>query len=866
MPLPSPNLDNRDFRQLVEEARLRIKQSCPQWTDLSPSDPGMVLLELFAHLTETMIYRLNRVPDKMYIEFLRLIGTRLQPPAAASVRLVFSRAKAEDQTLLIPRGTRVTLNRSGSTSDALIFTTATDETIAQGATQVEVLAHHCDLIEGELAGTGNGLPALVIKAQRPPIVAPTGDERDLVVGVEATAAELGERVPAITYTGKIYRVWREVENFTNVSDDPYVYVADRMSGMLLFAPAARLVQADGKLEDTPQALAAIPGVGRTIRLWYRRGGGTEGNVEANTLTQLKDAITGVQVTNPSPATGGHAAETLDNALVRGPQQLYALQRAVTARDFELLAYNSQAIARAKALTRAALWTYAAPGTVEVLLVPVLPEETPGNQVTMDVLKTHQTEDTRLRVQQVLDERRPLGTTCLVNWAHYKTVRAAARIVVRREEDAQAVMQRVLERLYQTINPLPTRFNSTGWRFGQALRASDIYDVALKEPGVRWVDQVQLMVDEVPQDNVATIAADTTQLHTWYVGSGSILFRSLNDGEGWESAGRFDGELITIVKGHPSRPGLIAVATSVPNNGGSRLHISWDCAETWDATPAKSVALQVQDLAWTLRGDAPLLLIATSTGLFELSMQPDGSLVQVLVERTNQALGFYAVVAITDVRGNINVAVASQNASGVYLSSTGGASNTFRQIGLREDIRKLAIQQDNARLFLWAGAASPGGDDPGKGCFTWELLGAENPQEGWQGFGKNWSGGTVRAIAFTATKVLVASHRTGVLQLDLQARTTPWQEPDVDCGLPQRDRGRFLPVLALATDPKEPEKQRVMAGGAKGTFRDIARSDDGKITYASSSRKEFSDRVTLPATWLFVSGEHEIKVMSEDEAN
>ena len=100
-----------------------------------------------------------------------------------------------------------------------------------------------------------------------------------------------------------------------------------------------------------RALAAIPGAGREIRLWYRRGGGPEGNVEANTLTQLKDAITGVQVTNPSPAVGGRATETLENALVRGPQQLYSLQRAVTARDFELVAlYNSRAVARAKALT------------------------------------------------------------------------------------------------------------------------------------------------------------------------------------------------------------------------------------------------------------------------------------------------------------------------------------------------------------------------------------------------------------------------------------------------------------------------------------------------------------------------------------
>ena len=265
----------------------------------------------------------------------------------------------------------------------------------------------------------------------------------------------------------------------------------------------------------------------------------------------------------------------------------------------------------------------------------------------------------------------------------------------------------------------------------------------------------------------------------------------------------------------------------------------------------------------LRGGEPILLMATSAGLYELAVQPEGSPVQVLVDRTNQTLGFYAVVAGTDVRGGVNVAVAAQNTAGVYLSSTGGATNTFRQIGLRgEDIRELAIKQDGPRSFLWAGAASSGGDDPGKGCFTWELRGAEDPPEGWQGFGKNWTGGTCRSIAFVGTKVLVASHRAGVLQLDLHARDAAWQVSDVGCGLPLRDPGRFLPVLALATDPKDPEAQRVMAGGAKGVFC----SEDGGGTYTSSSSKEFSDKVTLPATWLFVSGEHDISVVGEDEAD
>ena len=90
MPIPTPNLDDRTFADLVDEAQRIIRQRCPDWTDLTPSDPGIVLVELFAHLTDVMLYRLNRLPEKAYVEFLRLIGVRLLPPGAASVTLEFS--------------------------------------------------------------------------------------------------------------------------------------------------------------------------------------------------------------------------------------------------------------------------------------------------------------------------------------------------------------------------------------------------------------------------------------------------------------------------------------------------------------------------------------------------------------------------------------------------------------------------------------------------------------------------------------------------------------------------------------------------------------------------------------------------------
>ena len=54
MPIRLPNLDDRRYAELVEEALELIPVHAPQWTNHNPSDPGIMLVELFAYLTEML--------------------------------------------------------------------------------------------------------------------------------------------------------------------------------------------------------------------------------------------------------------------------------------------------------------------------------------------------------------------------------------------------------------------------------------------------------------------------------------------------------------------------------------------------------------------------------------------------------------------------------------------------------------------------------------------------------------------------------------------------------------------------------------------------------------------------------------------
>ncbi len=77
MPIPLPNLDDRTYADLMEEMKALIPRYAPEWTDHNESDPGIMLVELFAWMTEAMIYRLNRIPDASRIRFLKLLGAPL---------------------------------------------------------------------------------------------------------------------------------------------------------------------------------------------------------------------------------------------------------------------------------------------------------------------------------------------------------------------------------------------------------------------------------------------------------------------------------------------------------------------------------------------------------------------------------------------------------------------------------------------------------------------------------------------------------------------------------------------------------------------------------------------------------------------
>jgi hypothetical protein len=109
MPITLTTIDDRRFDDLVEEALGRAAVHTPEWTNQNRSDPGVTLIEVFAFLTETLLYRANQIPDRNRRKFLQLLRIPLRTASAARGLVTITNAAPSTNPLpvVLPDGVEV---------------------------------------------------------------------------------------------------------------------------------------------------------------------------------------------------------------------------------------------------------------------------------------------------------------------------------------------------------------------------------------------------------------------------------------------------------------------------------------------------------------------------------------------------------------------------------------------------------------------------------------------------------------------------------------------------------------------------------------------------------------------------------------
>ncbi|MEU6783121.1 hypothetical protein ABZ912_28345 [Nonomuraea angiospora] len=107
MPLRVPEIDRRTYQEILDEVVARIRVHNPEWTNHNESDPGITILQLFAFMTENLLYRSRLIPERNRLKFLSLLGVPMRPAAAAQGMVAFENLRGPLRSVTLDRDLEV---------------------------------------------------------------------------------------------------------------------------------------------------------------------------------------------------------------------------------------------------------------------------------------------------------------------------------------------------------------------------------------------------------------------------------------------------------------------------------------------------------------------------------------------------------------------------------------------------------------------------------------------------------------------------------------------------------------------------------------------------------------------------------------
>ncbi|PWU14367.1 MAG: putative baseplate assembly protein [Verrucomicrobia bacterium] len=259
--------------------------------------------------------------------------------------------------------------------------------------------------------------------------------------------------------GNGFVLWRQVDDFFSSGPDDRVFTFDRNTGVV--------TTGSGEYGRIPLANPANP-TGNVVARMYRSGGGSQGNVPANSITQLLTTVPSINsAKNYNAATGGTDEESVVDAKLRAPAALKSKERAVTEDDFVYLAKQAPGanVKRALALplSHPDYPSAQVPGVVTVVVVPNSQDAPPTpNQTTLKAVCAY------------LDAHRLLTSELFVKGPVYRKIKVAVQIIVQAGADLATVQIAVQSILQSFLDPLSGGNEGTGWPFGGEIYYSDVY--------------------------------------------------------------------------------------------------------------------------------------------------------------------------------------------------------------------------------------------------------------------------------------------------------------------------------------------------------------------------------------------------------
>lgn len=318
---------SRDYASIKQDMIDMLQEKIPEYTDTSETDAGIVLLECFAMSVDIVSFYLDNQANeamlstceqrKSALNWCNILGYKPKPTTPARVKQVFVlNAPNPVGTTTIPKGTVVKSAPRNGTDKILYFTTEEDLVLPVGARGNEkdgndeyiyqVSAKNGIPIENEILGTSSGSKNQTFLLAYSPVV------KDSIT-IDVLESDLQ------------WARWTEVKDFSDSNLFSRHYVVN-----ILDNGVAQIRFGDGNTGKIPPVYV------NGIRASYLSGGGTQGNITANVLTQMHTSNSLVAETfNPKPVfEEGEDLESLDSIKMNAPSYNRVKWGAFTLKDFE----------------------------------------------------------------------------------------------------------------------------------------------------------------------------------------------------------------------------------------------------------------------------------------------------------------------------------------------------------------------------------------------------------------------------------------------------------------------------------------------------------------------------------------------------
>lgn len=329
--VPTQNIDytSRDYEAFRELLIQKLQEKMPEYTDISETDAGIVILEALANGLDILSLYSDIIANdvilpttqdrKLAVILAKCLGYIPYNQTASEYKQVFVLSEIREEDTIIPKGT-IVKTKDSSDLATLYFETMEDFVIPKGALGNEkdsesnylytVKIQHGSSVYQDVIGSSSGAPLQSFKLNYTNVLV---DSIELFVN-EGTGQELWKRVDSFldyNETSKVYTV--SVDEFD-------VCTVEFGNGL------------KGKIPTSyPNGIIAN----------YRIGGGEASNVSAGIITELDTSIAYVDSTfNLEADVLGHEKESLESIKENAPASYRTRDRLITLEDYsDLLRIN-----------------------------------------------------------------------------------------------------------------------------------------------------------------------------------------------------------------------------------------------------------------------------------------------------------------------------------------------------------------------------------------------------------------------------------------------------------------------------------------------------------------------------------------------